>query len=75
MLLSMDGEIQQIIRESGAGQIVDSGDSAGFAEAVIGLYNTSAEERSAMGTAAKAYYFEHFERNMNMDKLAGFIES
>jgi len=75
MILAMDGEIQQIVRESGAGYAVDSEDSEGFAEAVIKLYETSWEKRDQMGNDAKDYYFKHFERNKNMEKLIAFIES
>jgi len=75
LLFAMDGEIQQIVKESGAGYIVDSGDSDGFEDAVIKLYKASNEERASMGKSAKEYYFKHFERNMNIDKLVDFIES
>jgi len=75
VLLSMEGEIQQIVRESNAGYIVDPGDPAAFADAVIELYITSCDNRSAMGAAAKDYYFKHFERDMNMERLIEFIES
>ena len=75
LLLSMEGEIQQIVRESNAGYIVNPGDPAAFADAVVKFYDTSIENRSAMGAAAKDYYFKHFERDMNMKKLIDFIES
>ena len=74
IVLTMDGEIQQIVAESEAGFVVDSGDSGGLADAVVSLYEMSAEERVAMGEAAKSYYFEHFERDLNMEKLMEFIE-
>jgi len=73
LLLSMDGEIQKIVRESKAGFVVDSEDSDSFAGAVITLYHTSEEERLSMGEAAKDYYFKYFERNMNMNKLVKFM--
>ena len=75
LLLAMDGEIQQIVQESGAGYIVDSEDSDSLAEAVVKLYEASDKERTSMGEAAKSYYFKYFERNMNMSKLIEFIES
>jgi len=74
MILAMNGEIQQIIQESGAGFIVDAEDPNGFADAVIKLNEAEKDERSVMGAAAKSYYFEHFERDMNMGKLIDFIE-
>jgi len=75
IILSMDGEIQDIVQESGAGYAVDSEDHIELAGAVEKLYKSDIETRKAMGTAAKDYYFKHFERNMNMEKLIGFIES
>jgi len=74
IILSMDGEIQQIIKESKAGYAVDSENIQGLADAVEKLYKTGKEERAQMGESAKAYYFEHFERDMNMDKLMRFME-
>jgi len=73
IILAMDGEIQQIVCESGAGYAVDAGDSDRLADSVMKLYNASREERDIMGESAKKYYFEHFERNMNMDKLIRFM--
>jgi glycosyltransferase involved in cell wall biosynthesis len=75
LVLAMDGEIQQIVEESGAGYIVDSEDSNGLADEVAKLYSATKEERKAMGESAKRYYFKHFERNMNMAKLIEFVES
>jgi glycosyltransferase involved in cell wall biosynthesis len=74
MVLAMDGEIQQIVKESGAGYIVNTEDSIALADAVIKLYSNSKEEREAMGASAKRYYFEHFERDKNMEKLIEFLE-
>jgi len=73
LVLAMDGEIQQIVQESGAGYIVDSGDAVGLADTVAKLYNTNKDERYKMGENAQEYYFKHFERNLNMEKLIGFI--
>jgi glycosyltransferase involved in cell wall biosynthesis len=71
----MDGEIQDIVKASGAGYIVDTGDPDALSDAVIKLYSTTKEERKAMGEAARSYYFEHFERDKNMAKLIEFLES
>jgi len=73
LILAMDGEVQQIVEESGAGYAVGAGDHKGLAEAVLKLYEKNEEERALMGESAKSYYFRHFERNMNMDKLIDFI--
>ena len=75
LILAMDGEIQEIVKESGAGYIADAEDSAALADAVIKLYSVTKEEREVMGESAKKYYFEHFERDKNMEKLIGFLES
>jgi len=75
LVLAMDGEIQDIIKTSGAGYIVNTEDSGALADAVAMLYNTTDEERKTMGESAKRYYFEHFERNKNMEKLIEFLGS
>jgi len=74
VILAMDGEIKQIVKDSGAGYAVDPGNYIALSDAVEKLYKTSKAKRLAMGAAAKAYYFEHFERDMNMDKLIEFME-
>ena len=73
LILAMDGEVQQIVRSSGAGYVVDSLDYKGFADAVVKLYKATKQERIQMGKNAKDYYFQYFERNMNVEKLIGFI--
>jgi len=73
MVLSMDGEVQQIVRASKAGYAVDSGDYEGLADAVLKLYKADEEKRVSMGESAKDYYFKYFERDMNMEKLVDFI--
>jgi hypothetical protein len=69
----MDGEIQKIVAESGAGAFVNAGDSLGLAKAAQRLYHADERERGQMGENAKDYYYRHFERNMNMEKLVDFM--
>jgi len=69
----MDGEIQQIAAESQAGYCVDTEDYKALAEAVIKMYSLSVEQRQTMGENAKNYYFQNFERNLNMRKLEDYI--
>jgi glycosyltransferase involved in cell wall biosynthesis len=73
VLLAMDGEIQKIVAESGAGAFVNAGDSLGFAKSVQELYLVGEGERRRMGENAKDYYNRHFERNINMKKLIDFM--
>jgi glycosyltransferase involved in cell wall biosynthesis len=73
VLLAMDGEVQKIVAESGAGAYVNAGNSLGLAEAVQRLYQADEEERRLMGENAKDYYYRHFERNINMEKLIDFM--
>jgi len=74
MVLAMDGEVQEMVESSEAGYIVDAEDYEGFAEAVLKLYNANDVDYVRMGENAKAYYFGHFERNLNKDKLIRVIE-
>jgi len=73
VILAMDGEIQHIVKDSKAGFSVDAGDSLGFAEAVMKLHQADEKERNQMGKNAKEYYYKHFERNKNMEKLVEFM--
>jgi len=73
MIFAMDGEVQQIIKTSKAGYAVNSEDYEGFANAIIKLYQAEDGERTVMGEHAKDYYNKYFERNMNMEKLIGFM--
>jgi len=73
LVLSMDGEVQQIVKSSKAGYAIDSEDYTGLADAILKLYRASKEERKLMGENAKAYYFQNFERNINMGKLLKFM--
>ena len=73
VILAMDGEVQEIVRESKAGYVVDAEDSLGLVEAVMKLYQTDEIERNKMGENAKSYYNRYFERNINLNKLVNFI--
>ena len=73
IIVAMDGEIQGIVKESGAGVAVDAEDAMGLANSVIKLYQSNDVERKQMGESAKEYYYRYFERNLNMRKLIDFM--
>ena len=73
IVLSMDGEVQEIVKESKAGFATDAEDEKALAESVIKLYQSTEEERKQIGENAKDYYNRYFERNLNMGKLMDFI--
>jgi len=75
MVFAMDGEVQQIMESSKAGYAVDAEDSESFAGAIEKVYLADKDIHMKMGENAKGYYHEHFHRDMNIEKLDGFMFS
>lgn len=74
MVLAMDGEVQRLINSTiKCGLAGPTEDANILADNIERIYNLSAEERNAMGKRARAYHFKHFERNIVLSKLLGFI--
>lgn len=73
IIASMDGEGQRLINEyAKCGICVDSGDVEGLADAIEKLINTPLKQRISMGNNGKDYYFKHFEREYNLNRLIDF---
>ncbi len=73
VLAALDGEGADIIEKAGAGYACPAGAPAALAEAVIKMYLTTPSERIEMGERGRSFYCEHFERNMLIDRLDGWI--
>ena len=74
ILGALDGEGARVIRESGAGLTVASGDAQGLATAVLHMKGMSQAERQGMGDAAAAYYHRNFDRERLLDQLEGWLQ-
>lgn len=74
MVLSMDGEVQQLINSTiKCGLVGPTEDTAALAANIEKIYKLSNKERAAMGKRARDYHFKHLERSIVMSKLLAFI--
>ncbi|HRN97001.1 MAG TPA: glycosyltransferase family 4 protein [Candidatus Saccharibacteria bacterium] len=74
ILGAMDGEGKRLINEySSCGFCVDSGDSKGLAKSIAKLVNMPKTDRKKMGRNGQKYHFEHFEREINLNRFIEFV--
>jgi glycosyltransferase involved in cell wall biosynthesis len=73
LLLAMDGEIQDIVKDAECGYTCNAGDVDALYNNTLSLYYTNKSEREYMGLKAREYHFKHFERNINLKKLITFL--
>lgn len=74
VIAALDGEGARVVEEAGAGLTASAEDAEALAAAVLKLYGASPEERSEMGRRGRAYSEEHFEREMLLDRLEGWMQ-
>ena len=67
VIAAANGEIPEIIAESGCGYCAPAGDAKGLADAVRAFI--ASPDRGKMGENARRYYEEHFSRDIVMDRL------
>ena len=70
---AIDGETRRMINESGAGFACASGDPQALAQAILTIYKSSPQQRTAMGEAARAYFEQHFERETLLRSLTACL--
>lgn len=73
ILAMLGGEGAKVVRESGAGIAVPSGDSAALAEAALTLAKSSTTERAALGVAGRSYCDAQFSRDHVLDDLERWL--
>lgn len=73
IVLAMDGEAGEIVRECECGFAGPAGDAEALYESLKRLYEAGEEGRREMGKRAEALYLERFERDENLKKLIDFI--
>ena len=71
---ALDGEGANVIKESGAGFAVDSGDAQGLADSLVRMSKMDVSERQRMGDAAISYYRNHFDREELIDRLEEWVK-
>ncbi|HCL01515.1 MAG TPA: glycosyltransferase WbuB [Lachnoclostridium phytofermentans] len=69
VIVSADGEIQNVINEAEAGVCSKAGDSAGLAKSIMKLISLSAEVRNDMAHNAISYNRENFNKETLLDKM------
>ena len=74
VIAALDGEGARIVRESGAGVAVPAESPAALAAAVLSLYSMAEEERRKMGEQGRRYFESHFERNVLLSRLEGWMK-
>lgn len=73
IVAALDGEGGRVVVESGAGFASLPEDADALAENVLNMYLMPKEKREAMGRRGKEYCEEHFEREMLIDLLEGWM--
>lgn len=69
VLVSADGEVQEIIRESGSGLVSDAEDAEGLTENIIDMMNMTRQKLLQMGENALKYSQKHFNKDRLLDQV------
>jgi len=69
VIVSADGEIQDVINAADAGVCSDAGDAKGLAENINKLVNMSAEKHKDMARNAVDYYQKNFDKKTLLNKM------
>lgn len=69
VVATLEGEGARVVRESGAGIVVEPEDAQGLADAVLSLASMPETEREALGAAGRRYFEKHFERERLLKQL------
>jgi glycosyltransferase involved in cell wall biosynthesis len=73
IVAALEGEGARIVRESGAGVVVQQEDAAALADGVRELVRRGADVRARMGQRGRAYATSHFDRDTLVDQLDGWL--
>lgn len=73
VLVSADGEVQNIIKEANCGFCSGSGDVSGLINNIKQFMDLGNKEREELSSNALAYYKENFDKKNLMDKMEVYI--
>jgi len=73
LIAALDGEGARIVREAAAGLTPSAENPEELANAVLEIYRMSRYEREAMGARGRQYFEIHFERNVLLERLNGWL--
>ena len=74
VIAALDGEGAKVIEEAGAGVTCPAENPEALAEAVLAMCNLYKTERNSMGKKGRTYFEKHFEREMLLDRLEGWMK-
>lgn len=74
ILVSADGEVQEIIKEANAGLCSDSEDADTLADNIRTFLKLTKEERMRLGENALKYSAKHFNKNRLLDRIEEIFE-
>lgn len=74
IIAALDGEGGQIVEEAGAGLSCPAEDPKALADAVETMYAMMDSARKEMGERGIRYFHAHFERQMLIDRLEGWMK-
>lgn len=69
IIVSADGEIQNVIKSAGAGLCSDAGDVKGLAENIKRLVNMTTDEHRNMARNAVEYYQNNFDKEKLLNRM------
>ncbi len=75
ILASMNGEGARLIEESGAGFASSAEDARALADNILKLYRLAADDRQKMGNNGREYYQKHFDHDLLIDQLIGYLQT
>jgi colanic acid biosynthesis glycosyl transferase WcaI len=73
VVLAMDGEVGDLIRNSACGLVGPAGDAHALAANLESILSLPVSERRQLGDNARKYHFMHLERNIVLGKLTDFV--
>ncbi len=74
VLVSADGEVQEIVNEAQCGFCSDSEDVLGLVENIKHFIDLNYEQRNQMSKNAIDYYNKHFNKKMLMDEMEAYLK-
>lgn len=74
VLAALTGDAAQVVRESGAGEVVRPGSARELADAVLALRGAPPDALAARGAAGRAYYQERFSEQVVGDRLSALLQ-
>jgi len=75
VVAALDGEGARVVNDSGAGFVSNAGDAEGLARSVLTLAAMNESQLAALGQNGRGYFDTHFERNMLLDRLCGWMHA